>query len=88
MRFHQLRSYRNELIFQIDPKDLQDDNGAFLTITYDLALFLPLMELSCRRVYKIDGYHYLYNRDTGLNDYIDYERQVAVDKEIRGRKKY
>jgi hypothetical protein len=55
MKFSHLRSYRNELIFQIDPKDLQDDDGAFFTITYDQALFFPLMELSCGRVYKIDG---------------------------------
>jgi|688.fasta_scaffold609705_1 hypothetical protein len=89
MKFSHLRSYRNELIFQLDPKDLQDDNGAFFTITYDIVLFIPLMELSCGRVFKIEGeYHYLYNTGTGLNDYNDRERQVAVDNKVRGRKKY
>jgi len=43
MKFGHLRSFRNELIHQIDPKDLQDANGTFFTITYDLALFYPLM---------------------------------------------
>lgn len=79
MQFSHLRSYRNELIAQIDPKDLQDDNGVFFTITYDIALFIPLMELACGRVHKIDGeYHYLYNTGTGLNDYNDRGRQVQV----------
>jgi hypothetical protein len=46
MKFSHLRSFRNELIFQIDAKDLQDENGVFFTITYDIALFIPLMELT------------------------------------------
>jgi hypothetical protein len=33
-----------------------------------MAIFLPLMELACGRVHKIEGYHYLYNTGTGLND--------------------
>jgi len=27
------------------------------------------MELSCSRVFKIDGIHYLYNINTGINDF-------------------
>lgn len=77
MQFSHLRSYRNELFGQIDPKDLQDDKGAFFTIAYSPALFFPLMELSCGRVHKIeDEFHYLYNVGTGLNDYNDRERQI------------
>jgi len=50
---------------------------------------MPLMELSCGRVYRIDGeYHYLYNTGTGLNDSRDYKRQVAVNDKIRSQKKY
>jgi hypothetical protein len=47
------------------------------------------MELSCGRVNKVDGeFHYLYNTGTGLNDYNDRGRQVAVENKIRQRKKY
>ena len=54
-----------------------------------MALFFPLMELSCTRVNKIEGeFHYLYNVGTGLNDYQDRSRQVAVDNRVRGQKKY
>jgi hypothetical protein len=89
MKFSHLRSYRTELIHQINPKDLQDEKGVFFTIAYDMALFFPLMELSCGRVNKIEGeFHYLYNVGTGLNDYQDRGRQVAVDNRVRGQKKY
>lgn len=54
-----------------------------------MALFFPLMELACGRVTKIEGeFHYLYNMGTGLNDYNDRQRQVAVDNKVRGQKKY
>lgn len=70
MKFSHLRSYRNELIFQIDPKDLQDDEGEFFNIACDIALFIPLMELACGRVFKVEGeFHYLYTTGTGINDY-------------------
>ena len=39
-------------------------------MTYDQALFFPLMELSCGRVERIPGeIHYLYTAGTGNNDY-------------------
>lgn len=64
----------------MDVKDLQDRNGAFLTITYDVALTLPMMELSCGRVHKIEGeIQYLYNSATGNNDGWVIQGQVARD---------
>jgi len=54
-----------------------------------MAIFLPLMELACGRVNKVDGeFHYLYNIGTGLNDYNDRARQDRIDKKIRAMKKY
>jgi hypothetical protein len=50
-------------------------------------MFVPLMELSCGRVNKIEGeYQYLYNVGTGLND--ERGRQVEVDQKIRAKKRY
>ena len=57
------------------------------------------MELSCGRVHKIDGFHYLYNMNTGLNDYsvnkklqekirkalVNPERQLVCDEEFKKR---
>lgn len=67
MKFNLLRSYRNELAFQLDPKDLQDENGDFYAVTYDQALFIPLMELSCGRVFKIKGEINYLNKTTSIS---------------------
>ena len=54
-----------------------------------MALFFPLMELSCTRVHKIEGeFHYLYNTGTGLNDYNNRGKQVQIDQEVRRQEKY
>lgn len=73
----------------INETDLKDEDGGFFTIAYDMAIFFPMMEMSCGRVNKIEGYHYLYNMGTGLNDYyLDGSRQIKVDKKIRARNMY
>lgn len=88
-RFSHLRSYRTELFRRIDSKDFQDDKGKFYTIAYDMVMYFPLMELSCGRIAKIEGYHYLYNINTGLNDYqVDRNKQTQVDGRVRSAKKY
>lgn len=69
-------------------KDLQDDKGEFFKITCDVAIYLPLMELACGRVEHINEFQYLYNTETGLNDYIQLDFQKKTDKDIRAKKKY
>jgi hypothetical protein len=88
-RFSHLRSYRTELFRRIEAKDFQDEQGKFFTIAYDMVMYFPLMELSCGRITKIAGYHYLYNINTGLNDYqVDRNKQTTVDNKVRNAKKY
>jgi len=52
---------------EIDPEDFLNARRKFYEGAGDLALFFPLMELSCQRVNKIEGLHYLYNTGTGFN---------------------
>ena len=90
MKFSQLRSFRAELLHELDPRELQDHRGEFFKSTYDQALFFPLMELSCGRVYKIENeYHYLYNMQTRENaptsDYVCLQREI--EHIVRKRKK-
>ena len=62
--------------------------GKFFTTAADVAIMLPMMELSCGRVYKIEGYHYLYNINTGLNDYaVDRSKQFRIDQTVRRKPK-
>ena len=46
-------------------------------MTYDLAIYYPIMELACGRVNKIEGFHYLYNFNTGLNDHQVFRHQQS-----------
>jgi len=88
-KFSQLRSYRTELFLKIDPKEsLQDEEGKFFTMAYDMVMFFPLMELSCGRVHKIGGIHCLYNYNTGLNDdAVDRKKQKFIDNYVRKKPK-
>ena len=53
-----------------------------------MVMFFPLMELSCGRVNKIAGFNYLYNINTGLNDYaIDRNKQTRIDQLVRRKPK-
>jgi glycosyltransferase involved in cell wall biosynthesis len=89
MKFSQLRSFLAELFLLIDPKDFQDEKGEFFSISSDVAMFVPLMELACGRVAKIEGeYNYLYNFNTGLNDVKERKRQTEVEASIRSMKAY
>lgn len=78
-----------ELFKKIDVKDFQDKNGNFFKSAYDMAMYFPLMQLSCGHISKISGFHYLYNINTGLNDYaVDRKKQEIVDQTVRRAKKY
>jgi hypothetical protein len=85
-----LRTFRAELLHKVQVKDLQDSEGKYFTITYDRALFYPLMELSCGRVNKIEGeVNYIYNVGTGFNDYaVAPALQREVEIKVKGLKRY
>lgn len=88
-RFSHLRSYRAELFLKIKKEDFQDNESKFYTSAYDMVMYFPLMELSCGRVNKIEGFHYLYNINTGLNDYaVDRGKQSRIDQTVRKGAKY
>lgn len=54
-----------------------------------MVMYFPLMELSCGRINKIEGFHYLYNINTGLNDYaVDRSKQARIDQTVRRGTKY
>jgi hypothetical protein len=45
-----------------------------------MAIYYPLMELACGKVLKIEGFHYLYNFNTGLNDFhTNHDLQLKIE---------
>lgn len=85
----QLRTFKYHLWQGIRPKDLRDENGELYTITGDLAHIFPMLEMAGNRSRYIKDLVYVYNLETPLNDHKkDNRRQIAVENQIRGKKKY
>lgn len=54
-----------------------------------MALFYPLLELSCGRNHKIEGeFNYFYNAITTYSDSKRRDEQVKIENLIRSGKKY
>jgi hypothetical protein len=86
--FSHLMSYKTSLFRKLSLKDLQDDKGQFFLIKDDFVLFFPLMRLACGRVNAIDGYHYLFNINTGAKDIGADLNKIPKNEKSERNKKY
>lgn len=83
-----VRTFYAGLFKQIQLKDFMY-NGAFFSVTCDMAMFFPLLELSGFHTAFIEEVLYVYNEATPHNDYkIHLRNQLHCDKVIRSRTKY
>ena len=64
-----LRAFYTKLFTLIDEKDLQDEEGNWFRAGNDVAMYLPILEMSHRRVAYIPEISYMYNSNTGLNNH-------------------
>jgi hypothetical protein len=88
MRYSHLKSYRTGLFRKLEKENFLDHDGKFFGFASDVAFYLPIMEVSCQRVFKIEGFHYLYNTRTGNNeDQISRASQVKFEHEARAKPK-
>jgi hypothetical protein len=60
-------TYLTEHILKIKVEDMKDSNGRFLDLAFEQAIFFPIIDISCRRVMKVDGYHLAVKN--GINAY-------------------
>jgi len=91
-----LRTFRAGLFKQIHKEDLML-GGEFLPVTWDVAMFAPMLELCCPEGSDLTTVHfryiddilYVYNTATPLNDYKQhFELQQRLDRFIRSKPKY
>ncbi len=84
-----LRSFKAGLFKKININDLKDKNNNFYTITGDLAIMFPMLELASNRTEYIDEILYIWNDLNILNDHKkDNSFQIEIEKEIRSKAKY
>lgn len=84
-----MRTFKYGLWRRIDQNDFLDKNGNVYTMTGDLAMTFPMLEMAREHVSFISKPIYVYNSTNPLNDHkIDNRRQIEIEKEIRSKPKY
>ncbi|MBE3138584.1 MAG: hypothetical protein IMZ63_02075, partial [Actinobacteria bacterium] len=89
-RASHLRTCKYKIWKNIKKEDLQDENGNFFTVTGDLALMFPLIEMAgYPRVKFIPEILYIYNQETTFSDdKLHAEQQRSNEQKIRTKKSY
>lgn len=84
-----LRTFKYDLWRRIKLEDLQDQEGNFYRMAWDLAFMFPMLEMAGQRSVHIAEPLYVYNMSNPLNDHkIDNSLQVRTETEIRQKPPY
>lgn len=69
---------------KIDEKDMKFENGDWINATYDEAILLPMLEMSCGNFQYVEEYVFLYGYGSGNNDgMVRPEEQKKAQEYIR-----
>jgi len=87
--YSHLRTFKYLLWKNIRDEDLRDENGAYYSMTWDLAFMLPMLEMAGKQIMHIPEVLYVYNMETPFNDHKkDSARQQHYDRLIRSKPIY
>lgn len=86
--YSHLRTFYAWLFKQIKKEDLCY-NGNFMSMTWDLAMMFPMVEMAGTRQTYIDDILYIYNLDNPINDHkVNVKLQQDLDRYVRRLPKY
>lgn len=84
-----IRTFRAGLYHKIGQQDedyncMKDKDGKWYTMTYDVAMFLPMLEMAgLEHIFYNDKPLYMYNRDNPISDdKVDQQKQWDIHSEI------
>lgn len=85
-----LRTYKFKIWKRIKDADFRNDFGKYYTITGDLAVMFPLIEMAgVNRIKFIDKPLYVYNDENSINDHKkNASYQLQVNSELRKKQNY
>lgn len=84
-----LRVFYTKLFTLIEEKDLKDAAGLWLRAANDVAMYLPMMEMSHKRLTYLPEISYMYNSNTGLNNHkVKAKEQKSNERMIKTRNSY
>lgn len=83
-----LRTFYSWLFKRIKKEDLMYE-GKFMSMTWDLAIMFPMLEMSAGKSRYINDVLYIYNLTNPINDHkVNVKLQQSLDKLVRFRPKY
>lgn len=83
-----LRTFYAWLFKLIKKEDLMH-HGSFLSMTWDMAMMFPMLEMAGNRHKFISDILYIYNLTNPINDHkVDVKLQQSLDRMIRSKPKY
>lgn len=85
-----LRTIRYKIWRHINYEDLKDNQGKYYSMSWDLAIMIPLLEMAGKkRVKFISKVLYNYNTENSISDHKkDLSKQIAMANEIRNKQSY
>ncbi|MHA2426867.1 MAG: glycosyltransferase family 2 protein [Candidatus Hermodarchaeia archaeon] len=84
-----LRTFKAKLFKHIKKEDFYDPNGNWLDMAWDLAFYIPFVEMGGHHGRYIHDILYIYNNENPIQDYkINVKRQGAMDQYIRSKQPY
>lgn len=84
-----LRTYRKELFIKIDDKDMREENGNYFSMTGDMAIQFPMLEMSGYHSKHIHDILYVYNKTNDNSDFnVNINKQIELERYIRNKNKY
>ena len=64
-----LRAFYTQLFVNIKEEDLKDEKGEYLKAANDVAICIPILEMSHEKVMYVPELTYYYNSNTGQNNH-------------------
>lgn len=84
-----LRTFYTWLFKKIRKQDLVDHAGKFFSMSWDLTIQFPMMEMSGYRAKFISEIMYVYNMENPINDHkVDQKLQQSLDRHMRNMERY
>jgi glycosyltransferase involved in cell wall biosynthesis len=90
-----IRTFRAGLYHNLEKQDpkltsLKDSNGNWYQMTYDVAMFLPMLEMAGKKhVYHNTKQFYIYNRENPISDdKVNQKLQTSIHMEINKKPKF
>jgi len=84
-----LRTFQSHLWYSIKDADLRGQDNLYYSVTWDMALMFPMLEMAGPRAMPVDQLLYSYNCSNPISDHIvRREMQYAAELEIRAKDIY